>query len=150
MEKALDNIPIDNIQSQKGHSIWQKSNQAGQHFWGVDHFCGLAKTTPKRDCDLTALEWDGNEVRIGIASSISDMIIHALGIILAWKEQMESDYADVPFDVLLSIDYGEEDVAPSATLRFWAVRNQKHYVIPSAAVLEEFSQPVLMEQVNLK
>lgn len=147
MKQALDKIPIDNIQSHKGYSVWQKSNQAGQPFWGVDPFCGLAKTTPKYDCDLTALEWDGNEVRI-VASSISDMIIDALGIILAWKEQMESNYADTPFDVLLSVDYGDEEVTPSVTLRFWAVRNQNHYVTPSATVLEKFSQPVLMEQVN--
>lgn len=63
--------------------IWQKSDQAGQPFWGVGPFCGLAKTTPKRDCNLTALEWDGNDIYSKIFLStiyfkFDGFIIHAL------------------------------------------------------------------------
>jgi hypothetical protein len=37
---------------------------------------------------------------------------------------------------MLSIDHGDEDVNPSVTLRFWAIREQYHYINPSFAELQ--------------
>ncbi|HEX3017863.1 MAG TPA: hypothetical protein VHP31_08435 [Caproicibacter sp.] len=101
---------------------------------------------------MTDLEWDGNEVYLDHTNDISELVKYGLGIIISWKTQLECDYAQVPFDILLSVDDGDEDgdVHPSVTLRFWALRNQYHYVEPSLAELLKFAQPVLMEQVNYK
>lgn len=41
--------------------------------------------------DYTMLEWDGNEVIINDSANILSMIIYALGIVTAWKKQMETD-----------------------------------------------------------
>lgn len=148
MKKILQNVQINNIQPQKEYHIWQKYNCNGVPFWGVGNFCGLAESTVGCDCNLTDLEWDGNEVYLCNSYKISDMVITALGIITAWKKQMQKDYTDIPFDILLCIDEGDEEISPSVTLRFWAVRNGQHYIDPIVSKLESYKQPILMEQVN--
>lgn len=149
MKKVLDSIRMESVWPQEGYTIWQKSNQTGQTFWGVGNFCGFERIVVEKGQDLTALEWDGNGVIINDSANILSMIIYALGIAAAWKKQMETDYMGTPFDILLSLDNGGDGVSPSVTIRFWAVRNQEHYITPTVAELEKFSQPVLMEQVNL-
>jgi len=69
---------------------------------------------------------------------------------MSWKKQLEQEYTQIHFDILLSIDYGDEDINPSVTLRFWAIRGRYHYIEPSFAELHKFDQPVLMEQVNYR
>lgn len=44
--------------------------------------------------------------------------MHGLGIISAWEKQLEIEYTNTAFDIVLSIHGGDEDVAPSITLRF--------------------------------
>lgn len=148
MEKILIDLPVDSIQPQDGCLIWKGSNQLGQPFWGVGDFGGLPKEVVKGDVDLMALEWDGNEVYLSNLPDVPNLMIYAIGIIKSWKRQMEKNYADVPFDIFLSVDNGDEDVFPSITLRFWAIREQEHFIIPSTLELEKFLQPILMEQVN--
>jgi hypothetical protein len=42
-------------------------------YWGTGDFCGMGGLVPGRGCDLTQLEWDGNEVNIDGFQNISDM-----------------------------------------------------------------------------
>lgn len=90
MKKILESIEIANIQPQDGYSIWQKSNCEGQPFWGVGNFCGLSEETVDSNCNLTDLEWDGNEVYICDSEDITELVRSALGIVMAWKRQMET------------------------------------------------------------
>ncbi|MDO5293377.1 MAG: hypothetical protein Q4F05_11565 [bacterium] len=117
---------------------------------GVGDFCGLSDKVIESNCNLTDLEWDGNEVYIYNSEDIEELVINGLKIIIAWKIQMEKEYMDIPFDIFLSIDTGDEEISPSATLRFYVVRNGEHYIIPSQKELDEFEHPVLMEQINYK
>jgi hypothetical protein len=71
-----------------------------------------------------------------------------MAIIKEWKQSLEQQYPNIRFDILLSIDFGDEDIQPSVTLRFWTIRDGYHFIIPSVAELEKFAQPILMEQVN--
>ena len=148
MKKILEHISIDHIKFQENYTIWKKINQNGQPYWGVGEFCGLAVAANNGDRDLTELEWDGNEINIDDFDDILSGVVCGIGIAFAWKIQMERDYADTVFDIILSVDVGDEDVSPSVTLRFWAVREAMHYVFPSLSALQKFSQPVLMVQAN--
>lgn len=148
MEGYLNQIKAEHIVSREEYPIWCQFNQVGQPFWGAGNFCGIATLFVDGDCNLTELEWIGNEVHIGCCDGILGTLIHGLGIVSAWKTQLETEYPYTAFDIMLSIDEGDEEVLPSITIRFWAIRNQEHYVNPSMQELEKFSQPVLMEQVN--
>lgn len=146
MKKILEDVSIDAIKCQEPYTIWKKFNQNGQPYWGVGEFYGLDMAA--KDSDLTELEWNGNEVNVDDFDDILSGVVYGIGIILSWKTQLERDYTDTVFDILLSVDVGDEDVSPSVTLRFWAVREAKHYVCPSLSEIQKFSQPVLMIQAN--
>ena len=75
------------------------------------------------DYDLMDLEWQGNELYINDTTDVSKLLLSGLETMATWKKQMETDYSETPFDIILSLDEGDEDVPPSITLRFWAVRN---------------------------
>lgn len=149
MAGLLSSVPFDRVRPEYGHPVWRGFDLSGRPFWGVDSFCGLYKS-PVPVCDLTALEWTGNEVYLSLTGfhSFSELLLHALGVVRAWKGQMEAEFFTAPFDIFLSVDTGNEEVPPSVTVRFWAVRDGVHYVSPSPSELERFCQPVLMEQAN--
>lgn len=150
MAELLSSISLDSVQSQNKYPIWQSSDLSGQPFWGVDSFCVLSAIPVPHGSNLTELEWSGNEVRLTLDDfpCVQEMLLYALGIVKSWKNQMETELSPVPFDILLSVDHGDEQVEPSVTLRFWAVRDNKHFVSPSLPELESSFLPVLMEQAN--
>ncbi len=150
MAELLSSVSPDSVQPQNNYPIWQSSDLSGRPFWGTGSFCGLSATPPAPGSDLTDLEWAGNEVHLSLCdfSSVQELLLYALGIVKTWKNQMETEFPPVPFDILLSVDEGDGQIIPSATLRFWAVRNNEHFVSPSLLNLESSSQPVLMEQAN--
>ena len=65
---------------------------------------------------MTELEWDENEVTIDGSDNVEDLLKETLGILKQWKHQMETDFPLDKFDIILSIDYGDKDVEPSATI----------------------------------
>lgn len=150
MAELLRSVSLDSVRTQNKYPIWQSSDLSGRPFWGVDSFCGLSAASVAPGRDLTALEWDGNEIYLSLCdfSSVQELLLYALGIVKAWKNQMEAEFSPVPFDILLSVDPGYGQVPLSATPRFWAVRDNEHLVFPSVPELESSSQPVLMEQAN--
>lgn len=148
MKTFLDPLFASCVLPDDSYPIWAKNSQAGQPYWGTGHFYGMNKAPIPQDHDLTQLEWDGNEVHISTPAHIPTLLLRGLGIVAGWAAQMKQDYGHMPFDIILSLDIGEEDVEPSVTLRFCAVRNHIHYIMPTAEVLEGFCQPVLIEQVN--
>ena len=148
MSNIIGGIELDAVVSRKGYQIWKKLSSDGCSFWGVGDFCGLHDSEARKEQDLVSLEWEGNEIYVDYSSDVISLVIYALGVAKSWKEQMESEYNSVPFDIILSVDDGSEVGSPSVTLRFWAVRNGEHYVTPSIDELERFKQPVLMECVN--
>ena len=98
---------------------------------------------------LSKREWDINEVWLGDSNSTIKLIIHGLEIINAWQSQMEHQWPLIFFDILLSVDNGEETIMPNVTLRFWAVRNGYHYVEPKKHELNKFkTNAVLLKPIN--
>ena len=149
MEKILLSTLYNDASPSINLPIWEKKNCIGQSYWGVGNFCGLDKGIINVDCNLTDLEWDGNEIRLTNSTNIPELVEQGLEIIITWKKQMEHEYPKISFDIFLSVDKGDEDISPSVTLRFWAVRNGYHYIIPDCMELEKYKiNPILMEQVN--
>lgn len=148
MENILADISLDDVHVISDYPIWEKKTLTGLPYWGTGDFCVIDEQPISENRDLTALEWDENEIYISGMNNILELVKQGLGIILVWKTQMKQEHSETSFDILLSVDEGENDVSPSVTLRFWAIRNGIHYVEPAAEILQKFSQPVLMEQVN--
>jgi len=147
MEILLKNVRLQDVRPKDIGFIWMKHSPWGK-YWGIGDFWGLDQLIQTSDYDLMDLEWQGNELYINDTTDVSKLLLSGLETMATWKKQMETDYSETPFDIILSLDEGDEDVPPSITLRFWAVRNHSHYIIPAIAELDGFSQPVLMEQVN--
>ena len=148
MKKYLDLISHKNIPIVSDHPIWMKQNISGKPYWGVDNFCGMDRDVISDNFNLIELEWDGNEVYICGHDDIESMLVHGLGIILSWDNQLKKEYPNTSFDIMLYIDEGDNDVRPSIGLRFWAVRNNEHYINPSIDEDEKDCQPILFKLVN--
>lgn len=148
MEQILLGIPMTEINPRTNYPVWKKTNRIGQPYWGVDNFWGIDSAPVEESINLADLEWAGNEICLTHTDDILSLVKYGLGIIISWKQQLELEYPQIPFDLLLSVDEGDEDIDPSVTLRFWAVRNQYHYIEPSFVELQKFIQPVLIDQVN--
>jgi hypothetical protein len=160
MEALLNQLSFNKLPSVVSISIWEKKNNIGESFWGVSNFRGCIgkKPTSIQGKNLTDLEWNGNEININrweIKEDINDktyiildVLNEAISLVLDWKLQLEKEYANINFDIVLSVDEGDEDILPSVTVRFYAVRDYYHYISSDFDNLESFSQPILIQQVN--
>ncbi|MBQ8287491.1 MAG: hypothetical protein IJX76_01820 [Clostridia bacterium] len=149
MYRLLCDYPAISTPMMAAYRICKRRNVAGAPYWRVADFCGMdAAAVLSADADLTALEWDGNEVMLDMADSIPVLLNAGLLLLYQWKEQMTRDFPETPFDILVSVDEGKDGVSPSVTLRFYAVRGGMHYVEPTQEAMDGFAQPVLIQQVN--
>lgn len=55
---------------------------------------------------------------------------------------MLNEFKKTSFDIVLSVDLGDEDVSPSTTIRFYAIRDEYHIIEYDA--LEEYNKPMLI------
>jgi len=143
MEAVLQNNHTGNIGRDHSYPITQKTTMTGEPYWCVDvieedaipRFAGI---------QLTDHEWYINEVYLCYGESVIELVTKGLRIVKAWKSQMKEHWPSVPFDILLSVDYGDNEIKPSATLRFWAVRNGYHYIQPQKENLDKFTTNAVM------
>jgi hypothetical protein len=131
-------------------NIYEKVNSKGETYYCINNFCGLNKKryVEYSGIDLTNFEWDGNEVYICIdtESEIYSTLKVGLIAVNSWKNILKLKFPQVQFDIVMSISDGIEfRITPSITLRLYAIRNEYHYV--EADSIENFTQPVLIEQV---
>lgn len=145
MKPYLAELNLEDIRPLNEVPIQRRDSAAGP-YWTAGDFCGLGKSDILPDCDLTGLEWMGNEIRVDGPSETVKLLTRGMGIVAAWKHQMEREFSETQFDICLSIDEGDEAIPPSLTVRFWAVRNGEHYILPNA--VKESAQPVLFVFVN--
>lgn len=160
MEALLKQISLNDLPSVVSLPIWEKKNNIGESYWGVSNFCGCVgkKPTCIHGKNLSDLEWDGNEININrwevkedikdTTYIILDVLSEALTLVLDWTLQLEKGYANINFDIVLNVDEGNEDILPSVTVRFYAVRDYYHYISSDFKNLESISQPILIQQVN--
>lgn len=142
MEELLEQIDQNDLPIVNDLAIWVKKNVIGEMLWGVGNFCGCIDKKPIsfHGKKLTDLEWDGNETiinrwdadksNIKISDILLDVLRESLSIVKVWKYQLEREYAETCFDIVLSVDKGNPDVLPSTTLRFYAVRDFYKYIDP--------------------
>ena len=146
MHHLLNNRPSISTPMMTGYRICRRQTEAGAPYWTLTDAILPDSILPS--ADLTALEWDCNEVMLDMNDSIPVLLNAGLLFLIRWKEQMERDFPGVPFDIVLSVDEGEEGVPPSVTLRFYGVREGVHIVEPTEESLEKCAQPALLETVN--
>lgn len=127
------------------YSIWKKQTLDGNDFYGIGNFCGI-----KNDCvieygqELTALEWDGNELAFH-SDCFHLLITETLSAYLSIKNHLETQYWDRVFDIFVSID----ENSCSSNVRFYAVREDYHYIEPTHENLSKFEyEAVLIDTVN--
>lgn len=145
-------LDVDNIPVKNAYPIWEKQDTAGRPYWGVSEFWHLDQNGVSASQDLSQLEWDGNEVHLDACSEeqISEILRESIGIMKAWKRQLEREEPETPFLILASFDDGaelvnEEDYpngSYSVTLRFWASRGSNTVV--DLAYFEDWEEPVLL------
>ena len=148
IETVLQKIKLETIECDHSYPITEKTTVAGEPYWGIYvikedallQFAGI---------QLTDHEWSINEVYICDSENVAELVTKGLRIAKAWKSQMDEHWSSIPFDVLLSVDYGDSEISPSVTLRFWAVRNNYHYILPQKENLDKFkTNAVMIECVN--
>ena len=66
-------------------------------------------------------------------------------IIEQLKVQMLNEFKKISFDIVLTVDPWDEDVSPSATIRFYAVRYEYHII--ECYELEDYNQPILIYNI---
>ncbi len=148
-------ITIEDVPAENGYPIWMKHDPSGRPYWGTADFCGIENADIPRDINLSELEWDGNELMFDAYSyeGIAEILKKAIGVIKAWKTELEEEYPDNEFGILASFDSGEhlinkEDFPNgnySVTMRFWAERK-----VPSFTDgFEDWEQPTIIETCNI-
>ena len=148
MENILKKITLNSVENNIPYSIMEKKTKSGNSYWVIN--------SPEEDFEhsfignqLTDYEWHVNEIYLDNSKNIIDLIANGLIIVKAWKYQMENRWANTPFDICLSVDYGDAEIAANITLRFWSVRNGYHYIMPQKNELEKFNEnAILIESVN--
>lgn len=145
-KKLFDCTAIDDISPDNEYNVWGKTDSYGRDYYGVANFWN-ADNNIKEDCDLSWLEWDGNEVNIDneISDDISSLFRKTVGIIKSWELQLKELCPEGQFAILASYDDGSDLIEESDpyfgfTLRFWKIREGQG---PDISV-EEQTQPVMM------
>ena len=148
---SADDVPAQNI-----YPIWKKQDHAGRPYWGVSDFCHLDQNGISASEDLSQLEWDGNEVHLDAYAEeqIPEILRESIGILKAWKLQVEHEEPDIPFLILASYDDGEElvnkedfpDGFYSITFRIWAPRSGN--TIVNLASFADWEQPAFLAICN--
>ena len=148
-KKLFDCTAIDDILPDNEYIVWQKTDLYGRDYYGVGNFWGIVRKDEdiEENCDLSWLEWDGNEVNIDneICDDISSLFRKTVGIIKSWELQLKELCPEGQFAILASYDDGsdlieESDTYFGFTLRFWKIREGQGPDIR----IEEQNQPLIM------
>ena len=119
---------VDEIPTVDEYPIWKKTDPYGRTYYGVSNFWGMDSNIEK-DCDLSWLEWDGNEVNVDSSNSDDILMLFrkTVGIMKSWHDQLIKDFPSEHFVIFASFDDGSEldeesDPLIGFTLRFWKIR----------------------------
>ncbi|MEI0539121.1 hypothetical protein [Brachyspira pulli] len=148
MQSFIKDIDISNITPKNYYSIFEKENSNNEKYWVISNEtdCTLCKTVSVGK-NLTEFEWDNNEIFISNSMDIKEVLNLALKMFVSLKKILEENYSYQKFDLVLSLSEKDDDVAPSANIRFYAVRNG--YRIIDIENIENYkSESILVELVN--
>ena len=143
-KNLFDCSSIDDISPDNEYNVWGKTDSYGRDYYGVANFWNVDNNI-KEDCDLSWLEWDGNEVNIDneISENISFLFRKTVGIIKSWELQLKELCPEGQFVILASYDDGSDLIEESDpyfgfTLRFWKKREGSGFDENM-----EYNQPVI-------
>lgn len=118
---------------------------------GEDYYCakeGFCFQTPEgitvKGSDLTRFEWEGNEIFIS-EEETGQVVQAALMTVKQLAGQLLESYPGLAFDIFLSFDVEDSNLPPSATIRFYKVREGNHIVMIDE--MDDYEQPVGMYQL---
>jgi len=145
MEHLLTRVYKNGVEPCIAQKIWEKKTLDGNPFWGIGNFCGISTDgIIEYGKELTDLEWRGNELFFSQEDEES-LEREVVAAYLALKRQMEEEFSDWIFDLVVSVD--EEN--HRGTIRFYSVRDGYHYIEPIQENLQKFGhEAVLIETVN--
>lgn len=142
MKILLSNIECTS-NDKKVKLIEKRCSKKGEYFYCIkEGFCLSCDNVNFVKEELPDFEWEGNEIYLYSDDHLDKVLKEALIIIEQLKVQMLNDFKKTSFDIVLSVDLGDEDVSPSATIRFYAVRNEYHII--EYDEIEEYNQPMLI------
>lgn len=147
-KEMFDHSMISDIPPVNTFPIWKKTDPYGRDYYGVSHFWSM-DTYIEKNCDLSWLEWDGNEVYIAddAHDNALGIFVEAIGIMKAWQTQIQEQFPDDRFMILASFDDGQEmvecncDRIQSFTLRFWKIREGQG--LDETIDINNYDQPVI-------
>ncbi len=145
MQKVLNRVYKAGIQPLCEDAVWKKKTLDGDFFYGISNFCGLntENITPYGK-ELTDLEWDGNELFFS-NDNIEELEKQVIATYLGIKRQLEEKYSATEFDIVVSIHQEEKN----GTIRFYAIRDEYHYIEPTHEAVAKFEQEaVLVDTIN--
>lgn len=112
----------------------------------IDVICVKDRTISYKNTELSDFEWDGNEIYITSSVDLTSIVKEALIIMEQLQSQMINEFKETVFDIILSVDLGDNEIPLSSTVRFYAIRDNYHIV--ESNTLEDYSQPLLIMQIN--
>jgi len=145
MDRLLTRVYLKGVKPYWPENIWERRTMDGNPFWGIGSFCGLpVDSVIQYGRELTELEWDGNE--LFFSDEDEEALEHEVAAAyLALKEQMETEFPDQEFDLVVSVD--EEN--HTGTIRFYGIRDGYHFMEPSREFVRRFeNEAILIETVN--
>lgn len=145
-KNLFDCSSIDDISPDNEYNVWGKTDSYGRDYYGVANFWN-ADNSIKEKCDLSWLEWDGNEVNVDneVSEDTSILFRKTVGIIKSWEFQLKELCPEGRFAILASYDDGSALIEESEpyfgfTLRFWKIREGQG---PNIRV-EEYDEPAMI------
>lgn len=145
MQRVLNRVYRAGVSPVCEYKVWEKKTLDGDRFYGIGNFCGIATDNIiQYGKELTRLEWDGNELFFS-NESVEELEKQSIAAYLAIKEQLEKDFSQVKFDIVVSID----EEAKTGTIRFYMIREEFHYIEPTHKNLAQFEmEAILVDTVN--
>lgn len=145
MERLLARVYRNGVTPYCPQRIWEKRTLDGNPFWGIGNFCGIGTdAVTQYGKELTDLEWQGNELFFPQEEK-EQLEQKVAASYLALKKQMEEEYPDVIFDLIVSVD----EELHTGTIRFYAVRDGYHYIEPDREYGRRLPEEAsLIETVN--
>lgn len=147
MKRILGKIDVINDCDCNYNLIDRKFSSAAEYYYCISEgVCLKDRTVSYKNTELSDFEWDGNEIYITSSVDITSIVKEALIIMEQLKSQMINEFKETAFDIILSVDLGDNEIPLSSTVRFYAIRDNYHIV--ESNTLEDYSQPLLIMQIN--
>ncbi len=148
MKKLISDIDLSNIELKNYYSVFERENTNNEKYWVISNEtdCTLCKTSFIGE-KLSDFEWNNNEIYIANSKDIKNVLNLSLKIFMSLKKILEENYSYQIFDLILILSEGNNEVAPSADIRFYAVRD--NFRIMDLENIDNYkSEAVLAEAVN--